>query len=616
MNDNIEIVGSVQINDKDLTRLNNNLNKATSSADKLTKAEMKLESTSKVTRQTIKVLGDNVGDMADLIPNANSGLNAMSAAMKAISKLGFVGVITGIVAILGNFVISSEKVQSKLTDVKLAISDTIDALTSFVTGNNNAKLSVDDMKDSVDALNASLSESQTALNKLHGIDTSIDYGPVNEASQAFDKATVAYNNADDALNNYLETFSYQGDNQEWLLKVKELNNQFKLGKINIEEFRKQVKDLDAVYGGSNYHLNDKQIDSIIARVKESKKASDELIKASAKLQGAEKAEEEAKARAKAEKEAKERERAKAEQEAKDKAKAEQEAEYTRIKNELTATQAEYDTLYDKINRSVDTPDSEFEKLLAMQAKLGELQVILKAKELNQTNMTEEQKTSIITNEVSKQTEVYNELYDNLTKLGMGTNKSLEKQMEVFAKQAQAQTDKYIKEVNRRIQADKDWAIAKEALETKALTITSKAFAAGAELLESSKEGEEKYFEQIKQLKIASTITSTLQASIDAYKALEGIPYVGPALAAIESATVLATGMATVNQIRNTTKDTESISSRGVSPTISYGNIGTQTTQTTQQSTQQTQTETRVTMVESDVQRAMSNTTKLKEQTRY
>ena len=58
MNDNIEIVGSVQINDKDLTRLNNNLNKATSSSNNLTKAEMKLESTSKVTRQTIKVLGD------------------------------------------------------------------------------------------------------------------------------------------------------------------------------------------------------------------------------------------------------------------------------------------------------------------------------------------------------------------------------------------------------------------------------------------------------------------------------------------------------------------------------------------------------------------------------
>lgn len=609
MNDNIEIVGSVQINDKDLTRLNNNLNKATSSADNLTKAEMKLESTSKVTRQTIKALGDNVGDMANLVPNANSGLNAMSAAMKAISNLGFVGVITGIVAILGNFVISSDKVQSKLTDVKLAISDTIDALTSFVTGNNNAKLSVDDMKDSLDDLNASLSDSQTALDKLHGIDTSIDYGPVNEASKAFDKATVAYNNADDALNNYLETFSYQGDNQEWLLKVKELNNQFKLGKINIEEFRKQVKDLEAVYGGSKYHLTDKQIDPIVARAKESKKASDELTKAYAKLQGAEKAEEEANARAKAEQESKERARAKANREA-------IEAEHTRIKNEITALQAEYDTFYDKINRSVDTPDSEFAKLLAMRVKLSELQVILKTKELSQTNMSEKQKTSIITNEVSKQTESYNELYDNLTKLGMGTNKSLEKDMGVFAKHAQAQTDKYLKEVNRRIQADKDWAKAKEALETKALNITSKAFAAGAELLESSKEGEEKYFEQIKQLKIASTITSTLQASIDAYKSLEGIPYVGPALAAIESATVMATGMATVNQIRNTTPGTESISSRGVSPTISYGNIGTQTTPTTQQSTQQTQTETRVTMVESDVQRAMSNTTKLKEQTRY
>lgn len=63
---------------------------------------------------------------------------------------------------------------------------------------------------------------------------------------------------------------------------------------------------------------------------------------------------------------------------------------------------------------------------------------------------------------------------------------------------------------------------------------------------SSKEG----FEQNKKLQIATGIIGTIQSAIQAFQAMAGIPYVGPALGAVAAGAAVAAGMANVAKIKN------------------------------------------------------------------
>ena len=60
------------------------------------------------------------------------------------------------------------------------------------------------------------------------------------------------------------------------------------------------------------------------------------------------------------------------------------------------------------------------------------------------------------------------------------------------------------------------------------------------------------FEMNKKVSIAQTVMSTYESATQAYKAMAGIPYVGPVLGAIAAAAAIAAGMANVQKIRSTT----------------------------------------------------------------
>ena len=76
--------------------------------------------------------------------------------------------------------------------------------------------------------------------------------------------------------------------------------------------------------------------------------------------------------------------------------------------------------------------------------------------------------------------------------------------------------------------------------------------------------EKKYFEKNKQVQIAETVIDTLTSAVAAYKALAGIPVVGPALGAIAAAAALVTGYARVSEIRATTFQSSGTSGSSVS----------------------------------------------------
>lgn len=79
------------------------------------------------------------------------------------------------------------------------------------------------------------------------------------------------------------------------------------------------------------------------------------------------------------------------------------------------------------------------------------------------------------------------------------------------------------------------------------------------------------FELGKGFAIAQTAIDTYQASMAAYKALSGIPIVGPALGATAAAAIVATGLARVREINSTQPGGGSISSGGTaSPSYSGG----------------------------------------------
>ncbi len=69
-----------------------------------------------------------------------------------------------------------------------------------------------------------------------------------------------------------------------------------------------------------------------------------------------------------------------------------------------------------------------------------------------------------------------------------------------------------------------------------------------QLYEDSGGEQEKYWRAYKRFAIAETITSTAVAAMNAYKALAGIPFVGPALGASAAASIAALGAAKVHLI--------------------------------------------------------------------
>lgn len=80
-----------------------------------------------------------------------------------------------------------------------------------------------------------------------------------------------------------------------------------------------------------------------------------------------------------------------------------------------------------------------------------------------------------------------------------------------------------------------------------------------------KEIKEKAFEDNKRLQIAQTIISTLQASVDAYKSLAGIPVVGQALGIAAAAATIVFGYKKVDLIKQTKyNDTSTKGSTGAS----------------------------------------------------
>ena len=62
----------------------------------------------------------------------------------------------------------------------------------------------------------------------------------------------------------------------------------------------------------------------------------------------------------------------------------------------------------------------------------------------------------------------------------------------------------------------------------------------------------KAFEADKKMKIAQTIMATATGAMEAYKAMVGIPYVGPAIAAAAAAVVVAMGAQQLATIQSMT----------------------------------------------------------------
>lgn len=104
-----------------------------------------------------------------------------------------------------------------------------------------------------------------------------------------------------------------------------------------------------------------------------------------------------------------------------------------------------------------------------------------------------------------------------------------------------QTADYAKKMAEQEKKDKQTAL------TSTLSVASSVFGALADL-------QEKNSVQYKAFAIMETTISTLEGAINAYKSMAGIPYVGPALGSAAAAAVTLAGIANINKIRSTNKD--------------------------------------------------------------
>lgn len=95
--------------------------------------------------------------------------------------------------------------------------------------------------------------------------------------------------------------------------------------------------------------------------------------------------------------------------------------------------------------------------------------------------------------------------------------------------------------------------AKEEKEAKMTALTA-SLSVAASVFGSLSDLAEENSEQYKAFAIMETTISTLEGAINAYKSMAGIPYVGPALGAAAAAAVTIAGIANINKIRSTTKN--------------------------------------------------------------
>ena len=100
---------------------------------------------------------------------------------------------------------------------------------------------------------------------------------------------------------------------------------------------------------------------------------------------------------------------------------------------------------------------------------------------------------------------------------------------------------YAKKMAEQEKKDKQTAL------TSSLSVASSVFGALADLQEENSE-------EYKAFAIMETTISTLEGAINAYKSMAGIPYVGPALGVAAAAAVTLAGIANINKIRSTNKD--------------------------------------------------------------
>ena len=133
---------------------------------------------------------------------------------------------------------------------------------------------------------------------------------------------------------------------------------------------------------------------------------------------------------------------------------------------------------------------------------------------------------------------------------IGTVEEREKYEKQLAKTEQELSNlnvKHNKETEEQKKKDKKLAL------MSSLDTASNIFGTLSDLMEDGSEEQ-------KVLSIMETTISTLTGAIDAYKSMAGIPYVGPALGAAAAAAVTAAGIANINKIKSTTKDSASSAS--------------------------------------------------------
>lgn len=115
--------------------------------------------------------------------------------------------------------------------------------------------------------------------------------------------------------------------------------------------------------------------------------------------------------------------------------------------------------------------------------------------------------------------------------------------------------------NRKRQYEKDSAEyvkqkAKEEKEAKVQALTASLSVAG-DIFGALSDLSEENSEQAKAFAIMQTTMDTLSGAIAAYKSMAGVPYVGPVLGVAAAAAVTAAGIANIQKIRSTTKDSSS-----------------------------------------------------------
>lgn len=111
----------------------------------------------------------------------------------------------------------------------------------------------------------------------------------------------------------------------------------------------------------------------------------------------------------------------------------------------------------------------------------------------------------------------------------------------FEQELENASVRHNRETEKRKEKDKEIAL------MSSLNVAGNVFGALSDLMEDGSK-EQKAFA------IMETTISTLTGAIEAYKSMAGIPYVGPVLGAAAAAAVTAAGIANINKIKSTTKE--------------------------------------------------------------